>query len=100
MEKHGFPDHCACSSEEICLVNQGVECRAKSPWIQFYEQAPADGQNVAFVTEWSHVMPEVSRRVLGGRYRAGKFGGFCVPGMTLKATHWMPLPDAPTGDSE
>lgn len=57
---------------------------------------PENGQTVGFVTEcandkWYH------GRVLGGRYMAGEFGGFSVPGLMVQASHWFafpPLPDA------
>ena len=65
-------------------------------WIPVDEALPEDGQTVGFVTEcsndrWYH------GRVLGGRYMAGEFGGFSVPGLMVQASHWFafpPLPDA------
>lgn len=63
-------------------------------WIPCEERLPEDGQNVAFVTkcerdEFYH------KRVLGGRFTAGEFGGFSVPGFMSDASHWMPLPPTP-----
>jgi len=65
-------------------------------WVSVNEALPEDGQTVGFVTEcandkWYH------GRVLGGRYAAGEFGGFSVPGLMVQASHWFafpPLPDA------
>jgi hypothetical protein len=34
-------------------------------------------------------------KVLGGCFRSGPFGGFGVPGVTVDAWYWMPLPPAP-----
>ncbi|WP_261532093.1 DUF551 domain-containing protein [Burkholderia multivorans] len=39
-------------------------------------------------------------RVLGGTFHSygGKMPTFSVPGTGFRATHWMPLPAAPTSD--
>lgn len=66
-------------------------------WIPCSERMPEDGQTVAFVAkQFGDIYPELDGRVLGGRYTAGKYGGFSVPGMMVDAYCWMPLPDAPT----
>ena len=72
------------------------EGMAAVKWISVNDALPENGQTVGFVTEcandkWYH------GRVLGGRYMAGEFGGFSVPGLMVQASHWFafpPLPDA------
>lgn len=71
----------------------------KEQWISVSESMPADGQNVAFVVK-SDMHDWINGRVLGGRYTTGLGGGFSVPGMLVLASHWMPLPDAPTGKAQ
>lgn len=66
-------------------------------WISTADRLPEDGQAVAFVVDCkpgSH-MDYLDGRVLGGMFKAGKFGGFSVPGLQTAARYWMPLPDAP-----
>ena len=63
-------------------------------WISVNDALPEDGQTVGFVTErangeWYH------RRALGGRYRAGEFGGFSVPGLMVQASYWFAFPPLP-----
>ena len=63
-------------------------------WISANDALPEDGQTVGFVTEcsndrWYH------GRVLGGRYMAGEFGGFSVPGLMVQASHWFAFPPLP-----
>lgn len=63
-------------------------------WIPVDEALPENGQTVGFVTEcandkWYH------GRVLGGRYMAGEFGGFSVPGLMVQASHWFAFPPLP-----
>lgn len=72
---------------------------AKEQWIPVSESMPTDGQNVAFVVK-SDMHDRINGRVLGGRYTTGLGGGFSVPGMHVLASHWMPLPDAPTGKAQ
>jgi hypothetical protein len=66
-------------------------------WISVQDRLPEDGQTVAFVVDcknpnWDHL----HGRVLGGLYLGTKNGGFSVPGLTVNASHWTPLPAAPT----
>lgn len=66
-------------------------------WISTADRLPEDGQTVAFVVDCkpgSH-MDYLDGRVLGGMFKAGKFGGFSVPGLQMAARYWMPLRDAP-----
>lgn len=69
-------------------------------WISVNERLPEDGQSVAFVvttknTSWDYL----NGQVLGGTYYKSPFGGdFSIPGLTITASHWMPLPPAPEGN--
>jgi len=65
------------------------------PWISTNDRLPEDGQTVAFVCKHYDWAPDNGGRVLGGRFVAGRFGGFTVPGLMTGADFWMPLPDAP-----
>ena len=65
-------------------------------WVMVSERLPNDGQSVAFVVDcknqnWDHL----HGMVLGGVFRAGTSGGFSVPGLTVKASHWQPMFAAP-----
>lgn len=67
-------------------------------WISTDDRLPEDGQSVAFVVScknpnWDHL----DGRVLGGTYHVtnGYRGGFGVPGLSVSASHWMPLPKPP-----
>ena len=64
-------------------------------WIRSEDRLPEDGQSVAFVVRAFHRLDYMNGKVLGGYFRAGPFGGFGVPGMTVDAWYWMPLPNAP-----
>ena len=64
------------------------------PWISVEDRLPEDGQSVAFVTKCDRD-PFYHGRVLGGRYTAGEFGGFSVPGLMSEASHWLALPPPP-----
>jgi len=63
-------------------------------WISVHDALPEDGQTVGFVTECTHDK-WYHGRVLGGRYMAGEFGGFSVPGLMVQASHWFPFPPLP-----
>jgi len=67
------------------------------PWISCAERLPEDWQSVAFVakTNPAGCYPHGNGKVFGGIYRAGEFSGFTVPGMTMDAYFWMPLPAPP-----
>ena len=70
------------------------EGMAAVKWISVNDALPENGQTVGFVTEcandkWYH------GRVLGGRYMAGEFGGFSVPGLMVQASHWFAFPPLP-----
>lgn len=67
-----------------------------SAWVSVAERLPDEDQSVAFVVSCKNPnWDDLNGKVLGGTYRAGKFGGFTVPGLTIGASHWMPLPAAP-----
>lgn len=64
-------------------------------WISVDERLPEPGQTVAFVVDsenWA-TFKYLHGRVLGGSYLPGQ--GFSVPGLSLMASLWMPLPPAP-----
>lgn len=65
------------------------------PWVSVKDRLPEDKQTVAFV-----VAKETSGidagRVLGGRFMAGPYGGFGIPGIGgFYVSFWMPLPPPP-----
>lgn len=63
-------------------------------WIACEDRLPEDGQSVAFISKCDR--DEFYRgRILGGRYVAGEFGGFTVPGLMTDASHWFPMPPVP-----
>ena len=64
-------------------------------WVSTGERMPEEGQSVAFVVRAFNRLEYLNGKVLGGYYRAGPFGGFGVPGMTVDAWYWMPIPAAP-----
>ena len=75
---------------------RGSELSAElGAWIRSEDRLPEDGQSVAFVVRASNRLDYMNGKVLGGYFRAGPFGGFGVPGMTVDAWYWMPLPPAP-----
>lgn len=71
--------------------------QGQGAWISVKDRLPEPQQSVAFVISG---VPEPSAylngRVLGGTYHGGPYGGFGVPGMTVSASHWQPLPEPPT----
>lgn len=81
---------CAAINSRIPTIKAGEVVR----WIPVEESLPEDGATVGFITEcardrWYH------GRVLGGRYMAGEFGGFSVPGLMVRASYWFPFPPIP-----
>lgn len=65
-------------------------------WVSVEERFPEDQQTVAFVMSAKDgAFKSLNGRVLGGRYIAGLFGGFSIPGFVVNATYWMPLPPPP-----
>ncbi|MDQ2139544.1 DUF551 domain-containing protein [Alcaligenaceae bacterium B3P038] len=70
---------------------------AGQEWISVEDRLPNDQDIVAFVVATgNNSFDYLNGRVLGGRFFAGRLGGFSVPGLTIWASHWMPLPTAPT----
>ncbi len=65
-------------------------------WIPITERLPEEGASVAFVVDCKNPSFDLDGMVLGGRFRAGPYGGFGVPGLVVNASHWMPLPPPPT----
>lgn len=65
-------------------------------WISVGERLPDDRQAVAFIADtkdWE-TFAYLHGRPLGGTYDA-KNNWFNVPGLSVAASHWMPLPPAP-----
>ena len=62
-------------------------------WIPVSRGMPEDGQDVSFVVrvDDKSIHKYLDGRILGGRYRTGKFGGFGIPGMMLDAYAWKPI---------
>jgi hypothetical protein len=83
------------ASEILRLV---LAALASPTWVPVAERLPADGQSVAFVVSCKDPTFYLNGSVLGGTFRAGPYAGFGVPGMTVSASHWMPLPAPPTGE--
>ena len=69
-------------------------CDHAKGWISTSDHLPEDGQNVAFIAKCDRD-PFYHGRVLGGRFTAGEFGGFSVPGLMTEASHWLALPPIP-----
>jgi hypothetical protein len=63
-------------------------------WIPVEESLPDDGATVGFITRCTRD-PFYHGRALGGRFSAGEFGGFSVPGLMVEASHWFPFPAIP-----
>lgn len=75
-------------------LSQAREELERGRWISVDEALPNDGETVGFVThcpgdKWYH------GRILGGRFMAGEFGGFSVPGLMVQASHWFRFPEFP-----
>lgn len=64
-------------------------------WISVDERLPEPRQAVAFIVDSENwpTFKYLHRRVLGGIYLPEQ--GFSIPGLSLMASHWMPLPPAP-----
>jgi len=63
-------------------------------WISTDDLLPEHGQDVAFVIGGNSGM---TGRVLGGRFNQYEsFNDFSTPGNGWSASHWIPLPKAPT----
>ena len=79
------------------LMNAWLRANGGGPWVSCDEKMPAEDQTVAFVVQAGGCFDYLNGRVLGGMYRHSPFGGdFSVPGMTLQATYWRPIPEAPS----
>lgn len=61
-------------------------------WISVKDRLPNDMDRVAFVAISQH--DYLNGKTFGGVYNKPN-DLFCMPGLGLIATHWMPLPDAP-----
>ncbi|WP_081076821.1 DUF551 domain-containing protein [Burkholderia cepacia] len=68
-------------------------------WISVDERRPENDQPVAFVVkaEKGSTNEHLNGRILGGTYH--RDWGFSTPGIGFIASHWMPLPTAPTSDN-
>lgn len=73
----------------------------REAWISVDERLPEEGQDVAFVVKAAKgsIQDYLNGRVLGGGFMiVGGHPTFTVPGVGFNASHWMPLPTAPTSD--
>ncbi|KWO62597.1 DUF551 domain-containing protein [Burkholderia territorii] len=74
----------------------------RDAWISVDDRLPEEGQDVSFVVKAAKgsIQDYLNGRVLGGRFMI-VFGHptFTVPGVGFNASHWMPLPTAPTAAS-
>lgn len=73
----------------------------REAWISVDERLPEEGQDVAFVVKAAKgsIQDYLNGRVLGGRFMiVSGHPTFTVPGVGFNASHWMPLPTAPTSD--
>lgn len=82
------------------LVDQAARRTApdREAWISVDERRPENDQPVAFVVkaEKGSTNEHLNGRILGGTYH--RDWGFSTPGIGFIASHWMPLPAAPTSD--
>lgn len=65
-------------------------------WIYVDERLPNNGDYVNFVARAEGMQQHLDGERLGGRYVTyGEYGYFTVPGLSLLAYCWRPMPDAP-----
>ncbi|WP_248321986.1 DUF551 domain-containing protein [Caballeronia sp. Sq4a] len=63
-------------------------------WISVRDRLPAEGQPVMFVVASKY--PDYNGRVFGGSFcMLADVPSFNTPGVGYRASHWMPLPEAP-----
>jgi chromosome condensin MukBEF ATPase and DNA-binding subunit MukB len=85
---------------QIATVAPAVD--AQPGWISVDERMPDEGQSVAFVvSSASPTFAYLNGRVLGGYFgHVARHPTFSVPGLGLRASHWMPLPTPPHQDPQ
>lgn len=82
--------------EEIAALRERIAGMEKDAgWISVDERLPTNDQIVAFVVKADRESPNwyLNGHVLGGTYHEN--WGFSTPGVGHRASHWMPLPEAP-----
>jgi hypothetical protein len=86
-------------------IERRVAARRTTPdreaWISVDDRLPEEGQDIAFIVKAAKgsIQDHINGRVLGGRFMImGSYPTFTVPGLGFNASHWMPLPAAPTSD--
>ncbi|WP_087754160.1 DUF551 domain-containing protein [Paraburkholderia caledonica] len=84
--------------EALATVAPAVD--AQPAWISVDERLPENDQVVAFVVMADQESPNwyLNGHVLGGTYHEN--WGFSTPGVGHRASHWMPLPEAPAALSQ
>jgi hypothetical protein len=84
---------------QLCTCRQSIPAapQATAPvqqWISTKDRLPEDRQAVAFVVDCkASVWEYLHGRVLGGTFMSQQ--GFGIPGLTIGASHWQPLPQPP-----
>lgn len=85
----GDPD-----ADAALLEAMGAQPVPAAEWVSVDERLPEGRAAVAFVVDCKNErFKYLDGRVLGGTYVTGQ--GFSIPGMTIGASHWMPLPPPP-----
>jgi hypothetical protein len=83
-------------SAEIAALRERIAGMEKdAAWISVDERLPTNDQIVAFVVKADRESTNwyLNGHVLGGTYHEN--WGFSTPGVGHRASHWMPLPEAP-----
>lgn len=89
-------EHCAEEIRALATKEAAAQVPA-AEWISVDERLPEDKQHVAFVVDtqgWER-FDYLHGRVLGGQFTKSD-RHFSVPGIGFSASHWMPLPAAPS----
>jgi hypothetical protein len=83
------------SAENAALRERIAGMEKDAAWIGVDERLPNNDQTVAFVVKADRESTNwyLNGHVLGGTYHEN--WGFSTPGVGHRASHWMPLPEAP-----
>ncbi|WP_250451150.1 DUF551 domain-containing protein [Caballeronia sp. ATUFL_M2_KS44] len=75
-------------------VKKALASAPAQQWISVRDRLPAEGQPVMFVVASKY--PDYNGRVFGGSFcMLADVPSFNTPGVGYRASHWMPLPEAP-----